>query len=118
MGPETPWLGMEGDPKGQKRQQKEGPEDPVRGYRGMEEKVLMKMDLMGNRGGGKKAHQQQGRGCGQSLHRGQCPMSVYKGKGKVCVHRRGHRGHLGVHRGWGPERMIRDKETLSAEVLV
>lgn len=53
MGPETPWLGMEGDPKGQKRQQKEGPEDPVRGYRGMEEKVLMKMDLMGNRRGEK-----------------------------------------------------------------
>lgn len=117
MGPETPWLGMEGDPKGQKRQQKEGPEDPVSGYRGMEEKVLMKMDLMGNRGGGKKAHQ-QGRGCGQSLHRGQCQMSVYKGKGKVCAHRRGHRGHLGVHRGWGSEHMARDKKTLSADVLV
>lgn len=49
----------------------------------MEENVLMKMDMMGNRGGGKKAHQQQGRGCGQSLHRGQCQM---RGKERsVCT---------------------------------
>lgn len=45
-------------------------------------------------------------------------MSAYKGKGKVYAHRRGHRGHLGVHRGWGSEHVARDKEPLSAEVLV